>query len=149
MAESRHRARDNAHELNFEDESDGTQKVFALAGPWLDTLRNGHVLVVDELHDNLHSAIVRFLVQRFHDPEVNTGNAQLVFSTHDTSILNQDVFRRDQIWFCERNRLQETKLFQLKDFAPRKGVENLERSYLAGRYGALPFIASAAAAFRR
>lgn len=141
--------RDNAHELNFDDESDGTRKVFALAGPWLDTLRNGHVLVVDELHDNLHPAIVRFLVQRFHNPEVNAGNAQLVFSTHDTSILSQDIFRRDQIWFCERNRLQETELFPLTDFAPRKGVENLERAYLAGRYGALPYITPVAAAFRR
>ena len=125
-------------ELELDEESDGTQKVFALAGPWLDTLENGHVIIFDELHDNLHPSLVRFLVERFHDPNVNAKGAQLVFSTHDTSILNQDVFRRDQIWFCERNARQETELFPLSDFRPRKGVENLERSYLSGRYGAVP-----------
>ena len=127
-------------ELDLNEESDGTQKIFALAGPWLDTLENGHVIVFDELHDNLHPALVRFLVERFHDTRSNTKGAQLVFSTHDTSILTQDVFRRDQIWFCERNGRQETRLFPLTDFRPRKGVENLERSYLAGRYGALPYV---------
>ena len=130
-------------ELDLDDESDGTQKIFALAAPWLDTLANGHVMVFDELHDNLHPALVRFLVDRFHDPEVSTEGAQLIFTTHDTSILNQDVFRRDQVWFCERNSRQESHVFPLTDFRPRRGVENLERSYLAGRYGALPYIASA------
>lgn len=130
------------YELNIRDESDGTQKIFALAGPWLDSLQKGHVIVIDELHDNLHPALVRYLVERFHRPDVNTSGAQLIFSTHDTSIMSQDVFRRDQIWFCERNKQQETTLFSLMDFAPRKGVENLERSYLSGRYGALPYIES-------
>ena len=125
-------------ELDLDEESDGTQKIFALAGPWLDTLEKGHVIVFDELHDNLHPSLVRFLVERFHDPSVNAKGAQLIFSTHDTSILSQDVFRRDQIWFCERNARQETGLFPLTDFRPRKGIENLERSYLAGRYGAVP-----------
>ena len=125
-------------ELKLDEESGGTQKVFALAGPWLDTLENGHVIIFDELHDNLHPSLVRFLVERFHDPNVNAKGAQLVFSTHDTSILNQDVFRRDQIWFCERNARQETGLFPLSDFRLRKEVDNLERSYLAGRYGAVP-----------
>ena len=129
-------------DLDLDEESDGTQKMFALAAPWLDTLANGHVIVFDELHDNLHPALVRFLVDRFHDPEVSTEGAQLIFTTHDTSILSQEVFRRDQIWFCERNSRQETQVFPLTDFRPRRGVENLERSYLAGRYGALPYIRS-------
>ena len=136
-------------ELNIHDESDGTQKIFALAGPWLDSLLKGHVVVIDELHDNLHPTLVKFLVERFHNPHVNQSGAQLIFSTHDTSILSQDVFRRDQIWFCERDRRQETKLFSLTDFTPRKGVENLERSYLSGRYGALPYIASNVSTFNR
>ena len=127
-------------ELNFYDESHGTQKMFALSAPWSDSLENGYVMVCDELHDNLHPALVKFLVDRFHDPEFNAKGAQLVFTTHDTSILNQDVFRRDQIWFCERNSRQETTLFPLTDFRPRRGVENLERSYLGGRYGALPYV---------
>ncbi len=126
-------------ELQLEDESDGTQRIFALAGPWLDSLKNGNVIVFDELHASLHPALVRYLVDQFHDPRLNARGAQLVFTTHDTSILNQAVFRRDQIWFCERNEKQETRLFPLAEFSPRKGLENLERSYLSGRYGALPF----------
>ena len=70
----------------------------------------------------------------------NPHGAQLVFSTHDTSILDQDMFRPDQIWFCERNAHLETSLFPLSDFRPRRGVENLEKAYLAGRFGALPYI---------
>ena len=129
-----------AVDLDLYDESHGTQKMFSLAAPWTDSLENGHVMVCDELHDNLHPALVKFLVDRFHDPNFNAKGAQLIFTTHDTSILNQDVFRRDQIWFCERNSHQETSLFPLTDFRPRPGVENLERSYLGGRYGALPYV---------
>ena len=127
-------------ELDMKEESHGTQKMFALAGPWLDSLAEGNVIVFDELHDNLHPALVRFLVSLFHDPEANPHGAQLVFSTHDTSILDRDVFRPDQIWFCERNARLETSLFPLSDFRPRRGVENLEKAYLAGRFGALPYI---------
>ena len=128
------------NELQLEDESDGTQRFFALAGPWLDSMKNGNVIVFDELHASLHPVLVRFLTDQFHNPRLNASGAQLVFTTHDTSILNQDAFRRDQIWFCERSEKQETRLFRLTDFSPRKGLENLERSYLTGRYGALPFV---------
>ncbi len=126
--------------FDLDDESDGTQKIFALSGPWLDTLEHGHVLVVDELHDNLHPLIVEFLVKLFHNPETNPRNAQVVLTTHDTSILDQDVFRRDQVWFCEKDESRSTVLFPLADFRPRKKVENLERKYLSGRYGALPYV---------
>lgn len=129
-------------ELEMEDESHGTQKMFALAGPWLDSLAKGNVIVFDELHDNLHPALVRFLVSRFHDPTANPHRAQLVFTTHDTSMLDRDLFRLDQIWLCERNDRLETSLFSLSDFRPRRGIENLERAYLAGRFGALPYIRS-------
>ena len=128
-----------ARELTFDEESFGTQKIFALSGPWLDTLENGYVVAVDELQGNLHPALVRFLIACFHDPLINTKGAQLIFTTHETAILSQDVFRRDQIWFCERNEKQESSLYPLTDFHPRKGVENLERAYLGGRYGAVPF----------
>ncbi|ENM3988598.1 ATP-binding protein, partial [Vibrio cholerae] len=80
------------------------------------------------------------LVSLFHNKETNPKNAQLIFTTHETSILNQDVFRRDQIWFCEKNDNQETTLYPLTDFSPRKEKENLELGYLSGRYGALPFV---------
>ncbi len=136
-----HNTADNLmSELPLEDESDGTQRIFALAGPWLDSLENGNVIVFDELHASLHPALIRLLVDQFHDPRLNAKGAQLIFTTHDTTILNQEVFRRDQIWFCERNEKQETRLFPLTEFSPRKGLENLERSYLTGRYGAFPFL---------
>lgn len=127
-------------ELDLDEESDGTQKMFSFAGPWLDSLEKGHVLFIDELHDNFHPLLVKFLVQLFHNSESNPNQAQLVFSTHETSILSQDVFRRDQIWFCERGAEQNTRLYPLTEFSPRKGVDNLERAYLSGRYGALPFL---------
>ena len=126
--------------LDFGAESLGTQRLFSLAGPWIDSLKSGYVLVIDELHDSLHPNLLRFLIDLFHRPERNTCGAQLVFSTHDTSVLNQDVFRRDQIWLCERNARQESTLTPLTDFRPRKGFENLERAYLAGRYGAVPVL---------
>jgi len=128
--------------FDFEDESDGTQKLFSFAGPWIDSLTNGFVLFIDELHDNLHPRLVQFLVQLFHNPETNPNNAQLIFTTHETSILNQEVFRRDQVWFCEKDKSQATALYPLTDFSPRKGRENLEAAYLSGRYGALPFVRS-------
>lgn len=126
--------------LDFDDESDGTKKMFNFAGPWLDSLEKGHVLFIDELHDSLHPLLVKFLVQLFHGNDSNPNQAQLVFSTHETSILSQEIFRRDQIWFCERDEMQNTKLYSLAEFSPLKGVENLERCYLSGRYGALPFL---------
>lgn len=126
--------------FDLEDESDGTQKIFAFAGPWLDALKNGYLLVIDELHDNLHPKMVRFMVQLFHSAATNPKNAQLLFTTHETSILNQDIFRRDQIWLCEKDEQQATRLYPLTDFSPKKGRENLEANYLAGRYGALPYI---------
>jgi hypothetical protein len=126
--------------FDFEDESDGTQKLFAFAGPWIDSLTHGYVLFIDELHDNLHPRLVQFLVQLFHSNETNPRNAQLVFTTHETSILNQEVFRRDQIWFCEKDKQQATVVYPLTDFSPRKGRENLELAYLSGRYGALPYV---------
>ena len=129
--------------LDLKDESDGTQKLFAFIGPWLDSLEKGHVLLIDELHDNFHPLMVKFLVELFHSNETNKSNAQLVFTTHETSILSQDVFRRDQIWFCEKEN-KATTLYSLVEFKPRKGVTDLEKGYLSGRYGALPFFKSIA-----
>lgn len=126
--------------FELDDESAGTRKFFALAGPWLDALERGLVLVMDELNDRLHPKMVQFLIQLFHSNETNPHNAQLIFTTHETSILNQQVFRRDQIWFCEKDDEQATQLYPLTDFSPRKGREDLEANYLAGRYGALPYL---------
>jgi AAA15 family ATPase/GTPase len=124
--------------LDFDDESDGTRKLFSFIGPWIDSLENGNVLLIDELHDNFHPLMVKFLIEMFHNKDMNKSDAQLIFTTHETSVLNQDTFRRDQIWFCEKQN-RATKLYPLTDFSPRKGVEDLEKGYLSGRYGALPF----------
>ncbi len=131
---------DKLVELEFDEESDGTQKLFSFAGPWIDTLENGCILVIDELHDNLHPKLVKYLIELFHNSKTNPNNAQLIFTTHETSILNQDVFRRDQVWFCDKDDEQATKLYPLTDFSPRKERENLESGYLSGRYGAIPFV---------
>ncbi|MEY1661575.1 AAA family ATPase [Isoalcanivorax beigongshangi] len=137
------RSTDSGDLLEFDlrdDESDGTETIFGFAGPWLDCLDNGYVLFVDELHNSLHPKLVKFLVSLFHDSSVNKNNAQLIFTTHETSILSQDVFRRDQIWFCSKEGGRETYLYPLSDFSPRKGRENLELTYLSGKYGAVPFV---------
>lgn len=126
--------------LDFEEESDGTQQFFSFIGPWLDTLKNGNILVIDELHDSLHPKMVKYLVGLFNNSKTNPKNAQLIFTTHETSILNQDVFRRDQVWFCEKDKSQATSLYPLTDFSPRKDRENIEMGYLSGRYGALPYV---------
>ena len=123
------------------DESEGTQRLFSFAGPWIDSLANGYILFVDELHNSLHPKLVKFLVSLFHSEKTNPKNAQLVFTTHETSILNQEVFRRDQIWFCEKDKEQATTLYPLSDFKPRKD-QNLELAYLSGRFGALPYVKS-------
>ncbi len=122
------------------DESSGTRNLLFLTGPILDILNKGLTLVVDELDTSLHTLLVQALVRLFHRPEVNTGGAQLVFTTHDTSLLDAyGLFRRDQIWFVERRPDQSSTLYPLLDFSPRKN-EALERGYLQGRYGALPFL---------
>ena len=136
----RHDDEGKSVEFEYHEESDGTQRLFGFAGPWVDVLENGHVLFIDELHNSLHPRLVRFLVELFHNKKTNPKNAQLVFTSHDTSILNQEAFRRDQIWFCEKDLTQATEIYPLMDFSPRKGRENLELAYLSGRYGAVPFV---------
>lgn len=121
------------------EESDGTQKLFAYAAPWLDVLHNGRVLIVDELDNSFHPHLVRFLLRLIHDQKSNKANGQLIFSTHDTSILDSKILRRDQIWFMEKDDDQATQLYPLTDFHPRK-KEALEKGYLQGRFGALPYI---------
>lgn len=122
------------------DESSGTRNLLCLAGPVLDILHKGLTLVIDELDTSLHTLLVRELVRLFHRPEVNAGGAQLIFTTHDTALLDAyGLFRRDQIWFCEKDQEQASTLVALSEFSPRKN-EALERGYLQGRYGGVPFL---------
>ena len=122
------------------DESSGTRNYLFLAGPVIDILQKGLTLVVDELDTSLHTLLVRRIVQLFHDVKLNKNGAQLVFTTHDTSLLDAaDLFRRDQIWLVEKDRDQASRLYGLSEFSPRKN-EALERGYLMGRYGGLPLL---------
>lgn len=130
--------------LPFETESLGTQALVALAGPLLQALRNGYLLMVDELDASLHPRLVAELVKLFQSPVSNPKQAQLVFSTHDTSLLGSlvgeaPILDRDQVWFVEKDQSGATSLYPLTDFSPRR-LENLERGYLQGRYGAVPFL---------
>lgn len=125
--------------LDFDEESDGTQVLFSLAGPWLDVLEAGRVLIVDELSNSLHPLALQYLIELFYDPLVNTGNAQLVFTSHDTSIMSGRLLHPDQIWLIEKDQKQATQLTPLSDFKVRQH-EAIQKGYLGGRYGALPNI---------
>jgi uncharacterized protein len=120
-------------------ESDGTHRLLAFAGPWLDALDEGKVLIVDEINSSLHPLVVKFLIKLIYDSEINKKNSQLIFTTHDTSLLDNELFRRDQIWFVEKDKKNSTQLYPLLDFSPRKH-EAFSRGYLQGRYGALPYL---------
>jgi uncharacterized protein len=126
-------------ELDLSEESAGTQVLFRSAGAWLNVFDNGEVLLIDEIDTSLHPLLTRFLIDRFHSNAANPRDAQLVFTTHNTSFLDQDLFRRDQIWFIEKGPDGASKLYPLTDFKPRND-EVLDRWYLRGRYGALPVL---------
>ena len=134
-----HKGAEGAAKFEIHDESTGTQRMLAFAGPILDVLHNGSVLIVDELDGSLHTKIVRFLLNLINSSTSNSKGAQLIFTTHDTSIMDVKILRRDQIWFVEKDQSHATHLYPLTDFRPRKN-EALEKGYFVGRYGAIPFI---------
>lgn len=130
----------------FEDmESAGTRKLFQLSGPIFDTLNDGSVLVIDELDAKMHPLLSQELVRLFNDPERNPNGAQLIFTTHDTNLLSSKMLRRDQIWFTEKDKQERTDIYcmmQLKwpDGTTPRRDGNMERNYIRGRYGAVPYI---------
>ena len=129
------------YELNFINESSGTQILFSIAPILKNVFENGKILVIDEIERSLHPSLVEMIIKFFHNPEINKGNAQLIFNTHDTNLLSLEIFRRDQIWFAEKNAEKgTTDLYPLDDFSVRK-TENIQKGYLNGRYGAIPFVA--------
>ena len=104
------------------------------------TLQLGKTMVIDEIDSGLHPSLVRYLIELFHDKKTNPNGAQLVFNTHDVTQLNLAVFRRDQIYFAEKdNSTGISDLYSLDEYAPRK-TENIQKGYLQGRYGAIPTI---------
>jgi uncharacterized protein len=122
-----------------EQESEGTKKVFSLAGPLVDTLKNGNALIIDEFDARIHPLISRAIVELFNSNETNPNNAQLIFMTHDTNLLNNKLFRRDQIWFTEKNRYGATDLYSLAEYKIPDDAP-FESDYIQGRYGAIPYI---------
>lgn len=125
--------------LPFENESRGTQALFGLAGAVVKTLTMGGLLAIDELDSSLHPLMAIEIVKMFNDSIKNPNNAQLLFNTHDTNILEFGELRRDQIWFTEKDLNGGTRLYPLTDYKARK-AENIKRGYLQGRYGGIPFI---------
>ncbi|NJN68205.1 MAG: ATP-binding protein [Chloroflexaceae bacterium] len=128
-----------------EQESEGTQRLFVLAYPFLRTLRQGSVLVIDEMDARLHPNLVTELIRLFHSVKTNPNQAQLVFTTHNTNLLSAQLFRRDQVWFVEKSRRGASDLYSLVEYRTdnQKIVRNdapFEKDYVMGRYGAIPFI---------
>lgn len=126
----------------IKDESTGTVQLFNLAGPIFHVLNKGHILIIDELDRHFHPLLIRELVKIFHDPEKNRNNAQLIFVTHDVSLLKADLLRRDQVWFVEKDpQTQESTLYPLSDFKQEDDdMRYLEKDYLVGCYGAIPYL---------
>ncbi|MDO8898690.1 MAG: AAA family ATPase, partial [Bacteroidales bacterium] len=110
--------------------------------PILDVIENGYTLVVDELDSKLHPNLVCKIVSLFNSKEFNKKNAQLIFNTHDTNLLSSGLFRRDQIWFTNKNKYGEAKLYSLADFKSDEVRKNdpYEDNYIKGKYGAVPFL---------
>jgi AAA15 family ATPase/GTPase len=120
-------------------ESEGTKKFIYLLGPWYDSLKNAKVLIIDELDSRLHTHLTKKLIELFQ--KYNKNNAQLIFTSHDVSLLDKDLFRRDQIWFTEKNQFGESKLYSLADFKTEnvRKTSSFFRNYLNGKYGAISF----------
>lgn len=126
--------------LNMTEESDGTNSYFKLVGIVKNVLDKGGLLVADEMDAHLHPLLMKHLVMLFNSETYNPNGAQLIFTSHNTNLLDLDVFRRDQIWFTEKDeKCVATDLFSLYDFSVRKDAK-VEKGYLIGRYGAIPFI---------
>ena len=123
-------------------ESEGTKRLFAFTEPIYATLESGGALVVDELDASLHPLLQEHLVKLFQDPQTNPKNAQLIFTTHSTEILNNRLFRRDQVWFAEKDDLGATELFSLLEIKGVRKDLSYGKNYLLGTFGAVPKLKS-------
>ncbi len=128
--------------FSIEEESAGTQKLFVLGGLILRALMNGRVIVIDEFERSLHPLISNYLIQLFHDPNINPKGAQLILATHDTNLLSAAAFRRDQIWIVEKDSTGSSELFSLADVKGILKDAPYEKWYLSGRLGGIPSIQS-------
>ena len=132
-------------ELNLLEESSGTKKLFGLLPFIADSLLSGTTLVIDELDAKIHPVLLRHLIMMFSDMNINKKKAQLIFTSHDLSTMNSDVFRRDEIWFVAKGNAQNSKLYSLVEFKNEKGESvrkdaKFDKQYLEGKYGADPYL---------
>jgi AAA15 family ATPase/GTPase len=133
------------YSLEFGEESSGTQRLFLMAPHLREALARGGTIFADELGASIHPILAEEIVKMFHDPQVNRAGAQLIFTTHDVNLLNLDLFRRDQIYFTEKNpETAASVLYSLDEFPVRKR-ENAKKAYMQGRFGAIPLVGSRSA----
>lgn len=137
--------------FSIREESEGTKKMFALSVPAINALKNGEILVIDELENHLHPKLFEYIIKLFNSHS-NKNNAQLIFATHNLTCMNNKCFRRDQVWFTEKNNLGESSLFSLADYKLNdKKIRNdasYSKDYMLGKYGAVPFIDEIDSSFR-
>lgn len=126
--------------LLLNDESLGTQQLFTFGPILKQALDSGKTIFIDEIEKSLHPFIVKYLISIFRNNNINKNGAQLIVTTHETTLLSLDTFRRDQIYFTEKTKETGiTKLYSLDEYPVRK-TENIEKGYLMGRYGAIPYL---------
>lgn len=145
QVETVHRLNGKDYHLSIDDESDGTCKILSILPAVITTLAVGGVLLVDELDSKLHPQLLRFLIKLYSDSEVNTAHSQLIFTCHDISIMKNDIFRRDEIWFAARDEESVSRIWSLYEIRDEKGVPikntaAYDKQYLEGRYGADPYL---------
>ena len=121
------------------EESTGVKRLFQMICPIIDILNKGKILICDELESSLHESVIFQIVQLFQYYQKDKF-AQLIFSTHDTSLLDTDLFRRDQVWFTQLNKERATDLYSLVEIKNVRKSENLEKGYVSGKYGAIPML---------
>jgi len=115
-------------------------KFFKISAPILNTLKEGKILLIDELDASLHPMLTKHLIKLFHDKSINTKNAQLIFATHDTNLLKPQLFRRDQIWLTEKDKYGATDIYSLAEIKNVRKTEDFESQYIQGKYGAIPYL---------
>lgn len=132
-------------ELNFEEESAGTKKLFSMIPFVLLALQQGRLVIVDELDAKLHPKLLRYIISLFKNPQINKNGAQLLFTSHDLTTMNNKVFRRDEIWFAALNRSRISEIYSLYDFRTENdnhinSTASFSKQYMEGRYGADPYL---------
>ena len=142
---TKHNVDGNAYEINLSEESSGTKKLFGLLPFIAESLTKGTTLVIDELDAKIHPVLLKHIIMLYNNLEINKHGAQLIFTSHDLSTMNSEVFRRDEIWFVAKGNEQNSKLYSLVEFKNPDGSSvrkdaKFDKQYLEGKYGADPYL---------